>query len=783
MSQNITAVVQLNNYRFPKAKAPVSGEYAIVLLNVIELTEGDIPPSAFTAYGKNSIIVTGKMPRLEKEVRYIMQAKLVRDPKYGIQFSCENIRMDYNLDKKEDQIKFFSYFLTENQITSLYDMYDNPVPFLKESNIEALTKIKGIGPVTASRICMKYAENINNGRAYIFLKDLGLTKNAIDRLIKQFGSADVVIDIIDKNPYSLIKMVRGYGWEKADKIALNKGFSRACRERCVAYARYKLEKNADEGNSCMSIGELMESVMEVCFPVSKEDLSIYLKEDMVGQTDFDALYKRILDGEKDLPSMPTFFYSSENKKVGLFNYRLVERKILDELVRLNDSTKKFKYDKEKCEEIIKDVEKENGFEYTREQKQAIWNILDNHVSVLTGSAGTGKSSTVKPLVKIFEYYNLEVSQSALSGRAASLLTQYTGLEGKTIHRLLRYIPEDERFDCRKENPLTSDVIILDETSMVGEELFLCLVEAIKTGAKLIMLGDIKQLPPMSVGNILSDCIASGYIKTNLLTTIHRQALKSGIITQSLAVCEGKNIVKNDFTGSELRGDLKDFKIVTNSDAMVVHAQTINEFKTLLEKGISSDDIQVVVPVRSKGMNSCRFFNAEIQQMVNGSTTKGVTIEVIDNGYKFEVTYKPHDKVMIIKNNYHAKTTYGKQVAIFNGNMGHIVDIDENSMIVDLEDQGKIILPREEWNNVIHGWACTCHKLQGSQSDFAIVCLDNSAYVMLMREWLYTAITRAKKYCVVVGQPRAINSACHTSNIRIKQTWLRGDLHKKYLDRF
>lgn len=781
MKEKITAIVQLNNYRYPRGRNPKPGEPSIVILQVKEIKDGEVPADAFTPYGENTIIVKGMMPKLDRDIDYILQAQLTVDPKWGIQYKCENISMNFDLDKKEDQIKFFSYFLTDNQIESLYSMFDNPIPLLKTNNISELTKIKGIGPVTASRICMKYADNIGNSRAYVYLKDLGLTKRAIDGLIKQFGSADLVIDVVENNPYSLIKLVRGYGWEKADKIALHKGFSRCCRERCIAYARYRLEKEADDGNSCMSINELINEIMEVCYPVAREDLVVYLKEDMIGLKDFETLYSRYLREEKDL-IFPSFFYSSENQKVGLFTYRLIEKRIVTELQRLRDAKKKFVFEQDKCEAIIAEVEKEQGFIYTREQKQAIFNILNDNVSILTGSSGTGKSSTVTPLIRIFEHYNLNVEQCALSGRAASLLTGYTGLEGKTIHRLLRYIPETESFFHNSANPLFSDVVILDETSMVGEELFLKLIEAIQTGSKLIMLGDIKQLPPMNVGNLLSDCIASGYIKTNVLTIIHRQALKSGIITQSLNVCQGKNLVKSDFSGSEIRGELFDFKITCNADSMVVHSQAINEFKELLQKGKKSDDIQIIVPVRVRGMNSCRTFNAEIQELVNPGDD-GVTIEVYDSGTKYPVTYRKHDKIMIIKNNYHAKTIHGSQVAIFNGNMGHIVDIDEVSMIVDLEDQGQIIIGRDEWSGVTHGWACTSHKMQGSQSDYVIVCMDTSAYVLLIREWLYTAITRAKKYCVLVGQPKAINSACRTSNIKVKQTWLRGDLQHLYLQQF
>mgnify|MGYP003290575413 CR=1 FL=1 len=276
-----------------------------------------------------------------------------------------------------------------------------------------------------------------------------------------------------------------------------------------------------------------------------------------------------------------------------------------------------------------------------------------------------------------------------------MLTEYTGLEGKTIHRLLKYSPETEEYGFTKENPLLNDVIILDETSMVGEELFLKLIEAIRSGSKLIMLGDIKQLPPISVGNILSDCLASGYVKTNVLTIIQRQALKSGIISQSVLVTQGKPLVKSDFSGSQIRGELSDFKIICNTEALIVHNNALEEFKELLKQGVSPDKIQILVTTRAKGMNSCRMFNAEIQQLVNGGKKRNCVVEVMDGGIKFEVTYKVDDKIMVVKNNYHAKTTGGSQVPIFNGYLGKITKIESDYMIVRIDNVGDIILNQKE----------------------------------------------------------------------------------------
>lgn len=779
VGKTITATVKLHRYRYPLG-THVSGTYAVAVLDVIKVLEGELGDGCLDR--NDHMILAGNMPKLEEGIEYTLEAKLVTHKDYGFQYECLSLHLAYNMQDKEDQKKFFSFFLTDKQIEALFEAYDNPVAILDQKNLGALTKIKGIGPVTANRICNKYSENINNSRAYVELNGLGITKSAIDKLINQFGSADVVVDIIKTNPYSLIKLVRGYGWRKADALALSQGLPRDSKERCLAYATYVLEQYADvEGNSCMSIGELIDNVMVECRPVLRDNLVIWLKEDMVGEKDFEVLYQKVRKEEKNL-EMPTFFYSKEKRKVGLLGLRILERTILDHLIRLKTAPSTFTYDKEVCEKIIAEVEEEQGYKYTHEQHSAIWNILNNNVSILTGSSGTGKSSTLKPLIKIFRHYNIKAEQCALSGRAASLLTEYTGLQGKTIHRLLKYLPDEERFAQSAHNPLPADVVILDETSMVGEELFCNLISAIRNGSKLIMLGDIKQLPPMSVGNILSDTIRSGFVPTSTLTIIQRQALKSGIVAQSIHVCEGKSIVKSSFIGEEIRGELKDFKIVCNSESLLVHNKALEEFKHLYrDRRISADDIQIVVPQRINGLNSCRQLNSEIQAIVNGGyNSKQIEVEVREKSQVFTVVYKPGDRIMVVRNNYHARTTLGKEVAIFNGNMGHIITVASDAMIIELEEQGQVILPRDEWSNIQHSWACTCHKLQGSQAQYIIVVLDKGSFKLLTREWLYTALTRARRYCVLVGQPDAINMATRTSDIKVKQTWLKDDLYQAFL---
>ena len=780
IGKKVVLKVMLDHYRWPRKKAEIlPGHYAIVIFNLLSIVEGEVPSVFKKEAGEGyDLVVTGyTLPVLNTRTKYVLTATLKNDRKYGYQYEVEEIHLDYDMSKEADQRTFFSVFMSADRIDQLFAAIPNPLKALQEKDLATLQKAKGVGPHTALKMCQKFEECKGNSRAYIELQKFGLTKNAIDRLVAHYKSADVAVDKIKTNPYTLIKEVRGYGWERADNIAMRQGFSSGSRERVLAYAQYYLEQQADTcGNSWVTIEDLIDNITSVCAPATKQEIAAWLKQDMAGQTDFEELLKNPAD-LGPITAKPTFFYEKAQRRVGLYSYRILEKNIALHIKRLQEAPSLFKFDREVCEKIIAETEAEVGYKYTEEQKQAMWNILDKNVNLLTASAGSGKSSTLKPLVKIFKHYKMKVAQTALSGRASSLLSEITGIEGKTIHRLLSYMPEQERFGHTERFPLKQDVIILDETSMVGEELFLALTSAVRSGAKLVLLGDTKQLPPISVGNILSDCIRSGYITNNILTKIHRQAAQSGIVTQSLTIAEGHNIVKSDFIGDEVRGELQDFKIVSCYDVKLVQFNLINEFKKLyLEKHIPAKDIQVIVPTRLRGDTSCRVLNDIIQSIVNPEGhNKSVSVHVKEKDTEYEAIFRTGDRVLVNHNNYHALDCDGNEQPIFNGNIGYIKDLGDEYMIIHFEEQGDILLEKEDWWNISLAYAITVHKAQGWQAPYIIVGIDYGAYALLSRELVYTALTRAQKYCVVVAQPKALNLAAKTSNIRLKQTWLKDDL--------
>lgn len=780
LGKKLVAKVELVRYRFPTAKKDIlPGKLSIAVMSLNKVIKGDIPSDFMQSDGTAQFIIKGfNIPVLEIGQEYLMTGNLTQDNRWGYQYNISEIHMDYDLTKVEDQRKMLSYFLTDLQIDLLYQNFDNPAKLLEEKKIGELTKIKGIGPVTALKMCERYVQCRMNGRAYVVFGELGLTKNAIDKIVEHYGSVDLAVDAVEANPYTLIKDVRGYGWNKADEIAQKKGFLKNCKERVQAFAQYYLQEQADvNGFSCISIEDLIANIASECSPITNDTIGLYIKEVTANTDQFDEYMKNHQIGKHE-GNHPQFFYNIKTRHIGLFWYRVVEKDIFTEMQRIRNSKNLLEINDDLIKKTIDKCQKQIGFEYTDEQTKAIYMTLKKNLSIITGSAGTGKSNSLKPLISILQNMNLSVAQTALSGRASSLLSSVTGIEGKTIHRLLKYNAQTGKFNYNKENPMPYDVVILDESSMVGEELFLNLISAVKDGAKFIMLGDIKQLPPLNVGNILSDSLRSGYIDTTVLTKIHRQASQSGIISEAIKVSLGEGIIKNTFQGSEIRGALKDFKIISAADSAVAHYNIIKEFKDLFfGQGIPANQIQIVVPMRSKGDTSCRALNEEIQEIVNpGNLSKSVSVLFMDNGTKYEVRFKKNDRIIINKNNYHAIGVDGKEHAVFNGNLGYIKDIQKDIIIIKLEEEEQdLMFSREDWYNLNLAYAITVHKIQGSQAPYVIIGIDYSAYALLSRELVYTALTRASKYCVLVAQPKALNLAVHTSAIKNKITWLKDDL--------
>lgn len=756
--------VRVERIIYPK-NGQTSGSWTIAAFRIEEVLEGEVPECfqwslRFTA--------KGSMPALNALDTYTMVAHLVEDAKYGLQYEVDLMCLDYDLTDKDDQLKFFSFFLTPTQTAALYENCDNPLALLQNHDTKALMKIKGIGPVTAQRMINKYEDSKDLSLAFVRFYDLGLTKGAIEKLVHFYGSPEAAVEVIEKNPYLLIIQVPGYGWAKADAIAMSQGLAHDSDERMGAYLVHYLREQAEmNGNSWVSVEDLCVVIDQVCDPQNDE-----------------RIYELIRRNIKN----HVLYYDKETERVGLMEYRELEQQIANEILRIQRGAAHIEINPERAETIIRSVELEQGFEYTEEQRTAIWNTLNNQFSILTGSAGVGKSSVVNGIAHVLEAHNFRVAQVSLSGRAASKLTEITHIEGKTIHRLLKYDPESGKFFHNKENPVPYDIIIGDEVSMWGGEITLSLLQAIPTGAKVLFIGDTKQLEAIGLASVLTDTIKSNTMPTVQLTKIQRQQADSGIITQSLKVACGEQIVGPKTSGVEYRGVRKDFKLVTYIDSALTQSKIIDEFKELyINQHVPANDIQVLVPMRSRGEASCRALNLAIQEIVNGTpSVDEITVPYTDGNYKYSYTYRPNDRIIIMKNNYKTINIEGNKEPIYNGNVGYIKQIGPDFMIVNLTEQGDIVLGVEDYNNLSLGYAITVHKKQGDSSPYVIGAIDSSSYALMSKELLYTMITRARKYCVLIGQKKILQQAVKISRVKTKQTWLcellqEATKSKEYLD--
>lgn len=745
----------------------VPGTFGVLQVDISKVIEGNLP-AGFSQNGWFSTIsIKGILPPLEKDENYYFEIEMVKDSRspYGISFNVLTMNKKVRLTRLAEQKLFLESILTEHQIDLLYKNLIDPFEAIDDGDILYISTVKGIGEQTARKIVETYNKAKNDIGAFTILREeFGLTDAAVTKLQEKFHSTDTIIVKLRENPYELMAL-DGYGFKKCDALALKGGMAKDAKFRVRAYVTHFLTEQAEmEGNSWIYLRDLLHGVVEFVPSIKKEIFAEWLKE-WTGRV------------ESDEPEF--LYYDEEQKRIGLKHYRELEENIAEEIFRLLDAPKK---NLTKCrytiEDAIRDCETDNGWEYTDEQKAAIRGFLTNNVEIITARAGSGKTASVGPIARFCEANGLIIAQTALSGRAASNLSEVTKIEGKTIHRLLGYSPKGG-FSYDKDNQIIEDAVIVDELSMNDNELLYRLLQAIPNGSKVIMLGDSAQLEPLSNGNFLKDCLDTNAVPCYRLTKIHRQAQKSAIITESIKVSNGQQIIGNSEI-SEIRGELKDLKIVTYKDADLSRVKFLTEYRTLLQSGVSSNDIIGVVPMKLRGAMSSFALNNDVQRFVNPDPNlPKITLEADKDKY---YTIKLGDRVINRKNHYDTITRavyerYGFDKdnpvePIYNGNLGFVTDIKEDYIVVDFKQQGEIVIPKAYWEDVLLGYVVTTHSFQGSQSPYVVVGLDMSAYTLLSRELLYTQLTRSKKYCVLVGQINAIKKAISISRVSIKQTWLK-----------
>ena len=754
----------LDRIFYPKyAKKVDSGEFAIfsaIVTKRLENCDEDL----------YSIKLKGTCPTVEYGTTYKVFCKLSESHEiYGDTYELVYISKCIDISSKDKQKEFLKNVLNENLVDKLFDEYDDVIKLLEERDVKSLMKIKGIGNQVALKMIDEYEESKDYSSIYMELGQLGLTHTFIKKLVDFYHSPDTVIDVVRNNPYDLVR-VDGVGFKKADEVACKVGIGQYDIRRIKGFLLHHLNEQGEAGKSYLNYQELMKALY---------DTLGFVPEEVVNAT-----AKQMIDNE-DVVVL------ENGTKIALKRFYDLEKNIMNELLRLQigrikvieSDTDEFESELHKdyipksfnignWETIIQRVEEKQGFTFTDEQKAAIKLSLDNHVMALTGLAGAGKTSTANGICSLYDNYN--ILACALSGKASVRITEATGLPASTIHRALGY--QNGQFMFNKDNKLAVDIVLIDEATMINGTLFLSLLEAIPTGAKVIIMGDVQQLTPIGNCQVFADILDSNVLPVVKLTKPHRQALMSGIIPTSIKVANQEQIFGNNFEGNEILGELKDMELDITSSKESMSDTIINHFQTEMAKYNDIMEVQVCVPMRLKGELSCYNLNTKIQNIYNPKFNDSKEIEILlekKNEDTKKYLIRVGDKVLNTKNNYKCVNVEGDTTPVFNGNIGIVKEIEDNGYCtIDFVGIGEVVFSKTDSKNLELAYACTVHKMQGSGFTSTIVGMDTGSFIMNNSELLYTAITRAKKYCVLVGNNYAISKAIQTKEVKTKQTFLR-----------
>lgn len=601
-----------------------------------------------------------------------------------------------------------------------------------EEKVDYLIEVDGIGKKRVEMIKKAWQDQKEIKNVMLFLQSNGVSTAYAVKIYKTYGNESV--EIVKANPFRLADDIWGIGFKTADKIAMQMGFDKNSYERCRAGIVYVLNKLSNAGHCYATREQLLEETEKM----------LELEKTLIDSTLEKVIEERtVIKDEGEAIFLPTFYYSE-----------LGTAKIIKETMAVQSI-----YHAKDVQAIINNVEKEENIVYDIVQHEAIKTAATSKFMVLTGGPGTGKTTTTLAIIKVFEKIGARVLLAAPTGRAAKRMSETTGMEAKTIHRLLEFKPPGG-YERNADNPLECDVLIIDEISMVDIILMYNLMKAVTKETIVILVGDVDQLPSVGAGNVLKDIIDSGIVNVVKLTRIFRQAQGSDIITNA------HKINKGEFP--ELKGGrLSDFFFMEEDEPEKV-VQTIKELCTKrLPDYYKIDpvkDIQVLCPMQ-RGVTGAQNLNVVLQEALNKSE-----VSIKYGG----TVYKTYDKVMQIKNNYDKN--------VFNGDIGSIVKIDneERTLILDF-DGNQINYDVTELDEVVLAYAITVHKSQGSEYKIVVAPFTIQHYIMLQRNLLYTCVTRAKKVMILVGTKKAVGMAVRNKKSTQRNTRLAQRLNGKTIE--
>ena len=613
-----------------------------------------------------------------------------------------------------------------------------------ETDISRLQEVDGIGKKRIKMIRDSWERQKEIKNVMLFLQDHGVSTSFAAKIYRQYGNES--LDKMKENPFQMADDIWGIGFKTADGIAQKLGFAKEAYVRLRSGIMYTLSNLADEGHVFAYQEQLIAKAAEL---LEAEESSIVMTLDqMIADKD---LICETVDYKTDQAEMkaiylPAFYYAEAGVAGKL--KRLAQAPAADRLWHaLMDARQKT--GNESLSIDVSKIQEKVHMEYDEIQADAIRKAAVSKVMVLTGGPGTGKTTTTQGIIAAYRSFGLKILLAAPTGRAAKRMTEATGLEAKTIHRLLECKPP-EGYQKNEDNPLDGDVLIIDECSMIDMILMNALLKAIPEGMRLILVGDIDQLPSVGAGNVLRDIIDSGVFPVVRLTRIFRQAQSSRIIMNAHAINEGKF---PDISN----GKNTDFFYIEKEDPEEAVQEIVRLVKNNLPRYYKTpwNHIQVLTPMQ-KGIVGAANLNLALQEALNPQG---------DGFRRGGYLFRTGDKVMQIRNNYEKE--------IFNGDIGTVesVDLQERTLKVNF-DQHIIEYEASELDELVHAYATTIHKAQGSEYPIVVMPVLMNHYVMLQRNLIYTGITRAKKVLVIVGTRKALSYAVRNVTVTKRNTFLK-----------
>ncbi|WP_026671044.1 SF1B family DNA helicase RecD2 [Butyrivibrio sp. AE3006] len=625
-----------------------------------------------------------------------------------------------------------------------------------EDEPERLAEIKGISERKARDIAIQLADKRDMREAMVFLAGYGISNTLSVKIFDKYGNQ--VYRIMKENPYRLADDIEGVGFKTADEIASRVGISVDSDYRVRSGILYTLLEAASDGNSYLPRKMLLSK--------SKELLKV--EEDLIDTQIDNLMVERKLVLRDDAVYASTYYYEEQSIAAMLSGLNL-------------DLTSEVTSDDAALIKRIKSIEKDRGIELDELQRKAVMASAKNGVVIITGGPGTGKTTTINTIIQYYAQEQMDILLAAPTGRAAKRMTEATGYEAQTIHRLLGVggMPASDdngeksrdriHFDKNAENPLEADAIIIDEMSMVDMHLFNALLKAVIPGTHLILVGDSSQLPSVGPGQVLSDIISTGAFPTLILQKIFRQAKESDIVMNAHHIKKGEHITMDNKS--------KDFFFLKRDNADVIYKHMLELIQKKLPGYVNatSGDIQVLTPMK-RGSLGAETLNVVLQKYLNPVDDK-----------KREYTYgerlfREGDKVMQIKNNYQAEwEVLGKYgiptdsgMGVFNGDMGFIKEINNPMRELTVEfDEGRCVTyPFSELDELELAYAITIHKSQGSEYPAVILPLLGGPRMLLNRNLLYTAVTRARSCVVVLGSDSTVQEMIDNEEQLKRYTGLR-----------